>query len=673
MKKANIVAAIAAACGTAGAAPASATNEVAELPPVAVYASRVGDTAAEMDSSVAVFTAADIEASGAKDLPDLLRKKAGIDVRALSGNPMQSAVYMRGFGENGFGRVKILLDGEELNCVDMAAPNLMRVPLGNVERVEVVHGPSPVLYGDGAVAGVVSATTVTQDYDERTRVTAKAGSQDTFGANLSTRGGLEEEGVEYAAAYDYLSSDGYRDHSAYDAHTANASVRKNFDNGSTFAVKANYQNGLYDLPGSLTEYQWKHGRKTASSPDDWCRVWNYGIGLDARLKLADDQWLYVDGGFADQYRHAKYVSSYGTYDYEYDCYSYWFSPRYVNTMDVFGLGNKFTAGLDFRYDRYGKVARSGATPYSAATRAKSRFDRSRWALFARDELFLTEELSVIAGARVERIGNHWADDPGVAEPHSHDWMGDFELGLVYRPFDGLKTYAKATRFHRSAFCDEMNYTQDGRMLKPETGVSLDAGVEWDFLEEFSFGFNAYSMVMEDEIFYNPYATPSEWGGWNGYNANSPSKTRRLGFDTGLSWLRDKVAEASVKYSAVRAEFAGGRYHGESVPLVPSHRVRAEAGVWIFDDLEVKGGYSYVSAQRLAGDFDGDHGRLGAYSLFDVGVYYSPSWAKGWKASLVVDNLFDRNCCDFAGWSYYSGAYYYPACGRSFLFTLSYEF
>ena len=39
----------------------------------------------------------------------------------------------------------------------------------------------------------------------------------------------------------------------------------------------------------------------------------------------------------------------------------------------------------------------------------------------------------------------------------------------------------------------------------------------------------------------------------------------------------------------------------------------------------------------------------------------------------MDNIFDRNYCDFAGWSDYSGAYYYPACGRSFMFTLSYEF
>ena len=60
-------------------------------------------------------------------------------------------------------------------------------------------------------------------------------------------------------------------------------------------------------------------------------------------------------------------------------------------------------------------------------------------------------------------------------------------------------------------------------------------------------------------------------------------------------------------------------------------------------------------------------------VFDVGLYYTPSWAEGWKASFVMDNLLDRDYCDFAGWSDYTGAYYYPACGRSFMFALGYSF
>ena len=627
------------------------TNEVEDLPPVTIYASRIDDTKDAMPAAIAVFTAAEIEASGARDLPELLKKKAGIDIHAMNGNPLLTSIAMRGFGDNAFGRVKVVLDGEELNNVDMNAPNLTRIPLGSIERVEVIRGPSPVLYGDGAVAGVVNVTTDTHDYEKKTKITGKAGSQYTFGGNVQTKGGFEEEGVLYNAAYDYLHSDGYRKRSAYDLHTANAGVRKNFENGSTIGFKANYQNAFYELPGSLTYDQWKHARKTANNHDDWTRAWSYGFGLDSKLKLAEDQWLYLDGNFSHQYRRAK-MAGWGT-DTEYDYYNYAFSPRYVNEKDVFGFGNKFTVGLDFRFDGYHEDPRGGS---------KRHFNRDRYAAFAQDEFFITEELSVIAGARFERIGNRWVHYAGLRESRSHDWMGDYELGLVYRPIEGLKTYIKGTRFHRSAFCDELSYTQDGEFLEPETGESLDVGMEMEFLDEFKFDINGYGMIMEDEIFFDPVLLPY------GYNCNSPAKTRRIGLDTGFSWLRDKVAEASIRYGVVHADFGSGEYHGNDVPFVPNHRIRLEGGFWIFADLEIKGGYTFVSSQYLSGDYANQSDKLPSYSLFDVGVYYSPSWAKGWKAAVVVDNLFDRNYCDYAG-----VGYYYPACGRSCMFTLSYEF
>lgn len=636
------------------------TNEVATLPPVTVYASRTGSTKDEMPAAVRLFTAAEIESSGAKDLPELLKKKAGIDIHAMNGNPILTSIAMRGFGENAFGRIKVVLDGEELNNVDMNAPNLTRIPLAGVERVEVINGPSPVLYGDGAVAGVVNVVTDAGDYGRKTRITGRAGSQHTYGGTVQTKGGFESEGVLYNASYDYLKSDGYRRRSAYDMHTANAGVRKNFGNGSTVGFKANYQNAFYELPGSLSYGQWKHSRKSANNRDDRARIWSYGFGFDSRMKLAEDQWLLVDGGFSHQYRHAKYVSSRS--DLEYDSYCWHLSPRYVNEADVFDFANKFTAGFDFRFDRYGEDH-----PRSFGVPVKRHFDRSRYAAFVHDEFHLTDELSLVAGARLERIGNDWSRYGGLRENKSHDLIGDFELGLVYRPVEGLKTYVKGTRFHRSAFCDEMSYTENGKFLKPEKGESLDVGVEWEFLDEFKFDINGYGMVMEDEIFYNPYVKMEPWG-WNGYNCNSPAKTRRIGFDTGLAWRRDKVAEASVRYGAVRADFGSGEYHGKDVPLVPKHRIRAEAGVWVLDDLEIKGGCTFTGRQRLAGDFNNESKSLPSYSIFDIGLYYSPSWAKGWKASFTMDNLFDRNYCDYAG-----VGYYYPACGRSFMFTISYEF
>ena len=94
------------------AAAALAAAPVAELAPVTVYASRTGSDAADIPASVQIFDARDIARSGASDLPDFLKKRAGMDVRGMGGNPLLATVALRGFGDNAFGRTKIVLDGE---------------------------------------------------------------------------------------------------------------------------------------------------------------------------------------------------------------------------------------------------------------------------------------------------------------------------------------------------------------------------------------------------------------------------------------------------------------------------------------------------------------------------------------------------------------------------------
>lgn len=632
---------------------------------ITVYGSRVEDPAERMPASVCVFRADEIASAGARDLPELLEKGANIQIRTLNANPLQAQIAMGGFGENSFGRVKLIVDGEELNSSDMDAPDIARLSLAGIDRVEVIRGASPVLYGDGAIAGVINVTTDSRDYETKTRLAVKGGAYGTLGFSGRTKGGSAEDGVAYSAAYGYQRSDGYRHRSGYDLHTADASIRQDFENGSWVRLKANYANVLYEMPGALTWREWQDDPRQAKYEDDWCRGWNYGFSMASKVVLADAQCLYLDGAFSLKHR----TSHWGDYGYanDYDLYAYQFSPRYVNEMDIGSLANKGTMGSDVKYERYAVDDRSGLNL------SVSHFERLRGGLFARDELAITDTLSLIAGARFEGIHNRWAHIQRLAETSSCDWMGDYELGLVYRPVGGVKTYVKGTRYHRSAFSDELSYTADGNFLKPETGTTLDLGFEAAFLDEFKFDAVGYWSVIDDEIFYNPHVHDYGGGFWGGFNCNYPGRTERIGVETGLSWCREQVAEAALRAAVVRADFAGGQYRGKDVPVVPESRARVEVGIWLLDDLKLKGGARFVSRQVLAGDFENSHRGLPGYSIFDLALIYEPSWAEGWKASFVVDNLLGRSFCDFAGWSDYTGAYYYPACGRNFLLTLAYSF
>ena len=69
MKKLVVAAVLVGTGAVSYMAAAQDTNEVSELPPVTVYASRIGDVKDEMPAMVHVFTAEDIESSGVRDLP----------------------------------------------------------------------------------------------------------------------------------------------------------------------------------------------------------------------------------------------------------------------------------------------------------------------------------------------------------------------------------------------------------------------------------------------------------------------------------------------------------------------------------------------------------------------------------------------------------------------------
>ena len=141
MKK-LIPAAVAAAAALAAHAETNETESAAaELPRVVVEASRTGKTPAEIPAAVQVVSRAEIAASGARDLADLLQKKsATLDFAHLgANNPALTQLAPRGYGENGFGRLLVMVDGERLNSPDMNAPNLSQISLGSIERIEILE------------------------------------------------------------------------------------------------------------------------------------------------------------------------------------------------------------------------------------------------------------------------------------------------------------------------------------------------------------------------------------------------------------------------------------------------------------------------------------------------------------------------------------------------------
>jgi iron complex outermembrane receptor protein len=106
--------------------------------------------------STEVITRAQIEASPATDLYEVLENVSGVDIQRRSG-ATQADVSIRG---GGFEQTLILLDGISMSNPQTGHHN-MNIPLQlrDIERIEVVKGPGAHIYGANAMAGVINIIT----------------------------------------------------------------------------------------------------------------------------------------------------------------------------------------------------------------------------------------------------------------------------------------------------------------------------------------------------------------------------------------------------------------------------------------------------------------------------------------------------------------------------------
>lgn len=136
----------------AGAAAANAVRGVV------VTGNRAPAAAAEVAQAITVLDRAEIEASQAILLPDLLGRTAGVTLSRNGGPGGVTALRIRGAETD---QTLVVIDGVRLN--DVAQPgggyNFANLLTGDVARVEVLRGAQSTLWGSQAIGGVVNVVT----------------------------------------------------------------------------------------------------------------------------------------------------------------------------------------------------------------------------------------------------------------------------------------------------------------------------------------------------------------------------------------------------------------------------------------------------------------------------------------------------------------------------------
>ncbi len=162
-------------------------EEAKEMETVVVTGSRLKSANTEGALPVTTITREDIEMSGQVSVAALLRESTFNSfgsLRPQSGNTAQgvSEVSLRGLGSQ---RTLVLIDGRRTakSPFTGSASDLNTIPLGSVERIEILRDGASAVYGSDAIGGVVNVIT-RKDFN---------GAQFSYGVGRPTREGGETE------------------------------------------------------------------------------------------------------------------------------------------------------------------------------------------------------------------------------------------------------------------------------------------------------------------------------------------------------------------------------------------------------------------------------------------------------------------------------------------------
>jgi iron complex outermembrane recepter protein len=634
----------------------------AQSPPVdvevIVTASRIEESAEDAPASVSVVTAEQLVASGQPTLVDALEQVAGVYFRSTTGGPAQAEVSMGGFGDGSVTRVLVLVDGRRVNRPDIAGTNWLQVPVENVERVEVVRGSASVLYGDHAIGGVINI--ITKKGSEKLSVTASA-MGGSFVFNQERLGITGPAGpVRFAANGERTASDGYRDRSAWSSLGGGVDLDAALSSAVAASLRLGYNQTDYELPGALSEAQWKDDPTQAVNPADEAR--DRTVTADAGVKAALGDALELRGNLAWALTSVEtdFVSFASYSDVVIQSVSA--TPRATLSTEIGNRSLTVITGLDASWDGLNRL---GYADKGRDTRtADADVSRGSLGAYATASWTLSDPLTLEVGGRYEAAGVTARASLGSTLDDSkllQGWAAN--ASVLYRPAETVRAHLRLDRVYRYPALDEQSSYYNSVFgpdafysdLEPEYGYSADAGLDLELLPGLRLSGGASVLEMNDEI---AYYDPDGFGGVPGANVNQ-DQTQHLGARAQASWTRGPLV-LSGNYAWQLTTFQAGADEGHEVPLVPNHEVLLEARVKLPFDLAAAANGRYVSESYQGGDNANAADKVPQYVVVAASLAWKPRFVRGnLELFAGVENLFDEK---YVSYIYFDG--YYPAPGRN---------
>jgi iron complex outermembrane receptor protein len=672
-----------------------------DLEQVTVTGARVTDSSVgtktdtplvETPQSISIITGAEIELQGAQSLGEALRYAAGVNPEQYGGVDQRIDWFM----VRGFPSSAPYIDGLNSNSrYTLLSPKVD--PYG-LDQIDVLRGPSSVLYGQNVPGGLINAVSKRPQETEQGELAIQTGSYGRIEGMADLTGPIDDAGtLLYRVTASALDSGTQVDHVGNHHYFVAPALTWRPEDGTSITFLSHFERqedgfALQNLPAAGTLYKSPiYGTLPLSlftgepSLND-AALTQWDVGYNAEHRFSPDWTIHQNLRFTRSDLNLDYVAGYGQDSVDpvlMDRFALAAHAHQQNlALDTNVEGHVETGpvqhtllvGVDYSHshDYWAEADGSAAPlnllhpvyggPISLALDYITDDSLAQTGLYAQDQI--KYDRLILTGsirqdwAQTETIDLPTPRVPVVTELNQNNTAFTGRGGIVYLFDDGFAPYAS----YSSSFQPTIGTTFEGTPLKPTTATQWEAGVKYQPKGVASFAMlSAYSIDEQNVTTADPNPEhPNSEVQTGGARVRGIELSGDLDLGDGFS------SNIAYTYMAPKITAANDGTVGNSLQDVARH----SGSIWLDKSMEVLGGdrLTLGGGVRYIGSRYGDDANtllLPANTQLDLMARYA---YEHWEASLNVRNATDERVvatCDSIARCFYGD-------GRSFLAKIGYR-
>jgi outer membrane receptor protein involved in Fe transport len=633
--------------------------------------------------TVKVVEREELESGGARTVQEVLQQLPGVHLSDEQGNAFQQDLSMRGFvvsSVTGLPQgISVFLDGVRLNEPAAEEVNFDLIPLSEVERIEIIRGPSSV-FGRNTLGGAVNI------------ITRRGGDHLEVEGELQAASWRHREGYARVAGPlgpidGYLAVGGF-DEQGYRVDGGGRGARVFGKLGlrreaTDLAVSYQAQGDRLQQAGSMPLSLLQQDRRANYTAGDFFQPSLQLVTLNGTQRLGSALSLSANGFYraldVEQFNSSQLSPDTRLFN---QTRSYGGAAQLDYQATMGRLHNRVTLGAEATHNevrlrvheepnaQFGTADGTLGGPPLPRLLADLSDTQVALGAFVQDGLRVTEgPLAGLAGTvslRWDRIGHDIVDtspvNTGGATGTASYQAFTPALGVAWTFAPQWLVTASWTRgFRAPAFLELTCADAAASCIGLQAGVAPDAtltqlsavrsqafeaGLQGSPLPGLTASLGAFRVDLTDDIYA---VTPA---GTTLVYFQNIGATRRQGLEATLRYRR-RPLDIDASYTYTRATFettlddlatprtpSGTQivHPGNDLPLVPRHRFDLAARVRPWSWLTVEAGALYVGSQVYRGDEANEAPRLPSYVVVRSGL--EAQWGE-WSASLRVQNLLNQ--------------------------------